>query len=115
MQSLKLIYTLPEAAWLLGKSLTAIQEATKQKYLKFRYRYQGGKAHKVIDYWQLCDYIAERLPTPEELDSGNENVTKRAIKKYIHWYARREVRSREVREAKAKEKAEQQNGDEPSI
>jgi len=106
LQTLKLIYTLPEVAWLVGKSLKAIQEMTKQKYLKFRYRYQGGKAHKVVDYFQLWDYITERLPTPEELNSGDENVTKNAIKKYVNWYARNGVKLREWREAKAREKAE---------
>jgi len=115
LQTLKLIYTLPEVAWLLGKSLKAIQELTKRKYLKFRYRYQDGKAHKAVDYFQLWDYITERLPTPEELQSGEENVTRKAIKKYVSFYAHAAFRMQEAREAKAREKAEQQNGDEPSI
>jgi len=115
LQTLKLIYTLPEVAWLLGKSLKAVQELTKRKYLKHRYRYQDGKAHKVVDYFQLWDYITERLPTREELESGDENVTKKAIKKYVHFYAYAARRGQEARDAKAREKAEQQNGDEPSI
>jgi len=80
--------------------------------LKFRYRYQDGKAHKMVDYFQLWDYITERLPTPEELQSGDENVTKRAIKKYLAWYARLAVKGVEGRErAKSARAAEQQNGE----
>jgi len=115
-QTMKLIYSLPEVAWLVGRSISAIKGAMERGDLKFRYRYQDGKAHKMVDYFQLWDYITERLPTPEELQSGDENVTKRAIKKYLAWYARLAVRGVEGRErAKAARAAEQQNGEEPSI
>ena len=114
-QTMKLIYSLREVAWLIGKSLPAVVEITKNGYLKHRYRYQDGKAHKVVDYFQLWDYIRERLPTPEELESGDENVTKRAIKKYVHWYKWAAIKAKETIVAKAREKAAQQNGDEPSI
>mgnify|MGYP001559163069 FL=1 len=71
---------------MLKKPLGTINERINRGKLKYRYeRGTGFKIRRVIDYFQIWDYILNELPTPEDLDSPGANKTAQAIAKIVGW------------------------------
>jgi len=114
-QTLKMIWTIPEMCVLVGLSRWAIEKAMRKGLLKYRYRYKDGKAHKVSDYYQFWDYITATCPTPEELkDGGVTNGHRKAIQKYLDFYAYQWKRKMFFK-AQREQAAADREQDEPSV
>ena len=109
--SLQLIYSIPQVAHLLKKSRGQVQNMLREGKLKFRYELRTGWcARKVVDFYQLWDYIDNHLPRPEDLESEKLNPTLRSIARILEWHRDGQRRSKATIERKRAEKQGQQSG-----
>ncbi len=109
----QLIYSLDQVEHLLKKNRGQVQNMFREGKLKFRYELRTGWcARRVVDYFQLWDYIDNHLPRPEDLESTKLNPTLRAIKRILGWNSDGQRQARATMERKRAEKQGQQSGPE---
>jgi len=110
--SLQLIYNDAQVAHLLKKSRGQVRNIMKEGKLNFRYELKTGwSVRRVVDYFQLWDYIHNHLPRPSDLESEKLNPTMRAIARILEWERAGQRQSKLSREKRA-EKQRQQTGPE---
>lgn len=87
LANIQLVYDVSQVAHLLNISPGSVNWLLSTGKLKFRYRLRSGvSVRRVVDYFQLWDYILSELPTPEDLESEGINRTARAIRKIQAWH-----------------------------
>lgn len=105
--SLQLIYSIPQVAHLLKKSRGQVQNMLREGKLKFRYELRTGWcARRVVDYFQLWNYIDKYLPKPKDILSDDLSPTLRAIKRILEWERHGQTRAKATRERKKVDGAE---------
>ncbi len=109
----QLVYDLNQVGHLLRKNRGQVQTMLRDQKLKFRYELKTGWAvRRVVDHFQIWDYIDNHLPRPEDLESPQLNPTMRAIKRILGWNSDGQRQARATMERKRAEKQGQQTGSE---
>jgi len=111
--SFQLIYNDLQVAHLLKKSRGQVRNMMKEGKLEFRYELKTGwSVRRVVDYYQLWDYINNHLPRPSDLKSTKLTPTMRSISRILSWERDGQKKAKITRERKMAEKQRRQNDSE---
>ncbi len=106
----QLVYDVLQVAHLLRKNGSQVRNMMKEGKLEFRYELKTGwSVRRVVDYFQLWDYINNHLPRPSDLASDKLNPTMRAIARILEWERDGQKKAKITRERKRADKQRQQS------